>query len=90
MFVAVSDFLKLVPDQIAPWVPGGLVSLGADGFGRCDTKARLRRYFEIDAENIALAALSGLAQKGMVDKSLPARVLKDLDIDPEKAFPPYA
>ncbi len=49
-FVAVSDYMRLVPDQIAPWVPGGLMTLGTDGFGRSDTRARLRRFFEVDAE----------------------------------------
>ena len=50
VFVAVSDNMKIVPDQIAPWVPGGLMTLGTDGFGRSDTRARLRRFFEVDAE----------------------------------------
>ena len=45
-FVAVSDNIRTVPDQIAPWVPGGLFTLGTDGFGRSDTRARLRRFFE--------------------------------------------
>ena len=50
VFVAVSDYMKIVPDQIAPWVPGGLMTLGTDGFGRSDTRANLRRFFEVDAE----------------------------------------
>src|SRR5204863_3503481 len=49
-FVAVSDFMKIVPEQIAPWVPGGLTTLGTDGFGRSDTGDRLRRVFDVDAE----------------------------------------
>ena len=52
-FIAVSDYMKLVPDQIAPWVPGGLRSLGTDGFGRSDSREALRRHFEIEAETIA-------------------------------------
>ncbi len=48
-FVAVSDNMRIVPDQIAPWVPGGLITLGTDGFGRSDTRERLRRFFEVDA-----------------------------------------
>src|SRR5690606_37041939 len=50
-FIAVSDNVRTVPDQIAPWVPGGLFTLGTDGFGRSDTRARLRRFFEVDAES---------------------------------------
>src|SRR5262249_5006831 len=63
VFVAVSDFMKTVPDQIAPWVPGGLTTLGTDGFGRSDTRARLRSFFEIDAHMIVVATLYALAEK---------------------------
>ncbi len=89
VFVAVSDYMKMVPDQIAPWVPGGLVSLGTDGFGRSDTRANLRRFFEVDAELITIATLYALYQKG----SLPAQsvddAIKRLGVDPEKSFPFY-
>ena len=57
VFVAVSDNMKMVPDQIAPWVPGGLTTLGTDGFGRSDTRERLRRFFEVDAESTVIATL---------------------------------
>ena len=63
VFVAVSDYMKMVPDQIAPWVPGGLMTLGTDGFGRSDTRANLRRFFEVDAELSAVATLYALHQK---------------------------
>src|SRR5205814_1410536 len=63
VFVAVSDFMKIVPEQIAPWVPGGLMALGTDGFGRSDTRERLRRFFEVDAESTVIATLYALAQK---------------------------
>jgi len=86
-FVAVSDFMKLVPDQIAPWVPGGLTTLGTDGFGRSDTRERLRRFFEIDEEFITLATLSALAKRGAVEPRLVVRAVKDLGIDPAKAHP---
>src|SRR5262249_10172569 len=56
-FVAASDYVRAVPDMIARWVPGGLHSLGTDGFGRSDGRPALRRFFEVDAECIALAAL---------------------------------
>lgn len=86
-FVAVSDNIRTVPDQIAPWVPGGLTTLGTDGFGRSDTRARLRRFFEVDAECLTLATLHALARRGAVDRKLVARALRDLDLDPEKVHP---
>jgi len=87
VFVAVSDNLKIVPDQIAPWVPGGLTTLGTDGFGRSDTRQRLRRFFEVDAESTVIATLHALAEKGQLDKSVIGRAIKDLGVDPEKAYP---
>jgi pyruvate dehydrogenase E1 component len=86
-FVAVSDNLKIVPDQIAPWVPGGLTTLGTDGFGRSDTRQRLRRFFEVDAESTVIATLHALVEKGQLDKSVIAKAIKDLGVDPEKAYP---
>jgi pyruvate dehydrogenase E1 component len=86
-FVAVSDNMKMVPDQIAPWVPGGLTTLGTDGFGRSDTRPRLRRFFEVDAECTVIATLWALAKQGRVKPSLVAQAIKDLDVDPEKAHP---
>ena len=87
VFVAVSDNIKAVPDQIAPWVPGGLMTLGTDGFGRSDTRANLRRFFEVDAECTVVATLYALAQRGEVENSVVARAIKELGVDPEKNFP---
>jgi pyruvate dehydrogenase E1 component len=87
VFVAVSDYMRLVPDQIAPWVPGGLMTLGTDGFGRSDTRARLRRFFEVDAESTVIATLYALAEKGQVERQVVASAIKDLDVNPEKVFP---
>lgn len=86
-FIAVSDNMKLVADQIAPWVPGGLTTLGTDGFGRSDTRERLRRFFEVDAEFTTIATLNALAEKGQMEKKVVARAIKDLGVDPEKVFP---
>jgi pyruvate dehydrogenase E1 component len=85
-FIAVSDYMKMVPDQIAKWVPGGLTTLGTDGFGRSDTRPRLRRFFEIDAECVVVATLYALAQRGEIERKVAARAIKDLNIDPEKGF----
>ena len=64
--VAVSDWMKAVPDQIARWVPGDYNSLGTDGFGRSDTRAALRRFFHVDGESITVAVLGELARRGEV------------------------
>jgi pyruvate dehydrogenase E1 component len=87
VFVAVSDYMKIVPDQIAPWVPGGLTSLGTDGFGRSDTRKNLRRFFEVDAESTVVATLFALQQKDALTGAEVAAAIKKLDIDPEKPFP---
>ncbi len=87
VFVAVSDNMKIVADQISSWVPGGLMTLGTDGFGRSDTRENLRRFFEIDAEMVVIATLYQLAEKGKVDKKCVAQAMKDLDIDPNKTYP---
>lgn len=87
VFVAVSDNMKIVPDQIAPWVPGGLTTLGTDGFGRSESRERLRRFFEVDAESTVLATLHALAQKGEIKPEVVERAIKALGIDPEKSHP---
>jgi pyruvate dehydrogenase E1 component len=86
-FVAVSDNVRLVPDQIAPWVPGGLLTLGTDGFGRSDTRARLRRFFEVDAESTVIAALYALAEKGQIERGVVAKAIKELGVDSAKVQP---
>ncbi len=86
-FIAVSDYMKLVPDQIAPWVPGGLTTLGTDGFGRSDTRAALRRFFEIDAEHVVIATLASLADRGKIAKQVVASAIVELGVDPEKMYP---
>jgi pyruvate dehydrogenase E1 component len=87
VFVAVSDNIRAVPDQIAPWVPGGLMTLGTDGFGRSDTRERLRRFFEVDAESTVIATLYALAEKGLVEREVVAKAIKELGVDPEKVQP---
>jgi len=86
-FVAVSDNLKMVPDQIAPWVPGGLMTLGTDGFGRSESRERLRRFFEVDAECAAIAALFALSRKGRIKPEMVGKAIKELGVDPEKVYP---
>jgi pyruvate dehydrogenase E1 component len=73
--VAVSDWMRTVPDQISRWVPGDWTSLGTDGFGRSDTRAALRRHFHVDPESIAVAVLHELARRGDVAQDVPERAV---------------
>jgi pyruvate dehydrogenase E1 component len=80
--VAVSDWIRAVPDQIARWVPApAYTSLGTDGFGFSDTRPAARRFFHVDAESIVLAVLAELAKTGMVDRSLPAKAITKYKLD---------
>lgn len=88
--VAATDFMKVVPDQIAPWLSGRLVSLGTDGFGRSDNREYLRKHFEVNAESIAAAALSRLARDGKFDPKKAQKAFKDLGVDTEKIDPARA
>jgi pyruvate dehydrogenase E1 component len=87
IFIAASDYMKSLPEMIQRWVPGGLVPLGTDGFGRSENRESLRRFFEVDAEFIALTALDQLARRGEIKPEVAARAITELDIDPEKADP---
>jgi pyruvate dehydrogenase E1 component len=86
-FVSVSDNMKIVADQIAPWVPGGLTTLGTDGFGRSDTRERLRRFFEVDAQCTVVATLYALAGRGEVPRETVQKAIVDMKLDPEKIYP---
>ena len=87
VFVAASDYLKVLPDAIDRWLPRPLHSLGTDGFGRSETRPALRDFFEVDARFIVLATLHALMQEKEVDAKLVAQAIKDLGIDPEKLDP---
>ncbi len=83
-FVAASDYLTLVPEQVARWLPGPLVTLGTDGFGMSDTREALRRHFEVDAPSIVIAALHALAREGQVEPGRVRDAIAHLGVDPEK------
>jgi pyruvate dehydrogenase E1 component len=87
VFVAASDYLKAMPDYIDRWLPRRLQSLGTDGFGRSETRAALRDFFEVDARFIAVATLYQLLQERQVEPELVAQAIKDLDINPDKLDP---
>jgi pyruvate dehydrogenase E1 component len=88
--VAATDYMKVVADQIAPWLPGRLTTLGTDGFGRSDNREYLRRHFEVNAESIAAAALSSLAREGLFDAKRARAAITELGLDPEKPDPARA
>ena len=86
-FIASSDYMQLVSQQIAPWVPGEFTTLGTDGFGRSDTREALRRHFEVDAECVVVATLGALARRGDVPTADVKKAIKQLGVDPEKIDP---
>nr|WP_238161659.1 pyruvate dehydrogenase (acetyl-transferring), homodimeric type [Micromonospora endolithica] len=85
--VAVSDWMRAVPDLISRWVPGDWTSLGTDGFGMSDTRHALRRHFHVDAESIVVATLRQLALRGTVPADVPAEAAKKYAIDDVNAAP---
>jgi len=88
--VAASDYMKVLPDGIAKWVPGGIESLGTDGFGRSETREALRDHFEVDARHIVFATLSTLAREGQIKVDVVKKAMKDLKISPSKQDPATA
>src|SRR5262249_45221296 len=85
--VAATDYVRAYPQLLAPYVPGRAVPLGTDGFGRSDTRAALRRFFEVSAVSIVLATLAALAQDGLIERSAPAEAIRRYDIDPDTPAP---
>jgi pyruvate dehydrogenase E1 component len=83
-FIASSDWVKLVAEQVTRWIPGRFVPLGTDGFGMSDTRPSLRRHFEVDAESIAVAAIDALRQEGKVEPREVADAIEVLGINPDK------
>ena len=89
-FIAASDHVQALAEQIDPWVPGGLFALGTDGMGRSETRESLRRHFEVDAECVTIAALYQLMKLGKVSAETLAGAIKTLGVDPDKINPLYA
>ena len=86
-FVAATDYMKIVPDQIQRWVPGRFISLGTDGYGRSDGRAALRDHFEVDRRYITVTALKALAADGAMDASTVSEAIRKYGIDPDKPDP---
>jgi pyruvate dehydrogenase E1 component len=85
--VAASDFVKLVPEMVARWMPRGFIPLGTDGFGRSDTRQALRRFFEVDAEHIVVSVLAALCEQGQIAAEVVNRALQDFGIGPDYLDP---
>ena len=85
--IAATDYMRVVPDQIREWVGGRYVTLGTDGYGRSDSRAALRKHFEVDRNYIAVAALKALADQGKVDQNTVIGAMQKLGIDPSKPVP---
>ena len=85
--MAASDYVAAVPQAVGPWVGPDYTVLGTDGFGRSESRQDLRRFFEVDAENIALAALVQLARRNEFAKDKLAQAIKTLGLDPNKPNP---
>jgi pyruvate dehydrogenase E1 component len=85
--VAVTDYMKAIPDQVSRWLPAPFITLGTDGFGRSDTREALRRYFETDAAHVVVAALEGLRQAGEGKAEEVEDAIRRYDIDPDRPSP---
>jgi pyruvate dehydrogenase E1 component len=86
-FIAATDYMKTVADQIRQWVPGPYTVLGTDGFGRSDSRAELRRFFEVDRHYVVVAALRALSEEGKIDTQTVNKAMQAFGIDPEKSNP---
>jgi pyruvate dehydrogenase E1 component len=92
-FIAASDYVRLVQEQIAAWLPGGMVALGTDGFGRSASRESLRRFFEVDAESIVIYTLGELARQydacggGPINAGMVREAIKELGYDADKPDP---
>ena len=85
--IAATDYMKIYADQVREFIPNSFHVLGTDGFGRSDSRAQLRKYFEVDAPNIVIAALKSLCDEGEMDTAIITKAIKKLGIDPDRADP---
>jgi pyruvate dehydrogenase E1 component len=85
--VIASDYVKALPNSIARWFEKTPVALGTDGFGRSDSRPALRRFFEVDAAHIVVAALNALATEGAIDATIVEQAIRHFDINPTDPNP---
>jgi len=89
-FVAASDYVKALAEQVAPWIPGSYRVLGTDGMGRSETRETLRRHFEVDSECVIFAALTEMAKQGKFTAEDLVKAQQELGLDADKPYPLYA
>jgi pyruvate dehydrogenase E1 component len=89
VFVAASDYVKTLPDSIGKWFPRPLFALGTDGFGRSESRAALRDFFEVDAKHVVIATLYALSLEGKIKTEVVEKAIKDFGIDSNKPNPIY-
>jgi pyruvate dehydrogenase E1 component len=85
--IATSDYMRALPEQVAPYLDGRLLALGTDGFGRSETRKNLRRFFEVDAEHVVVAGLFALAQRGELNRTIVTNAAKELGLNPDAPAP---
>jgi pyruvate dehydrogenase E1 component len=85
--VAATDYVRALPHLIAPYVKARLLALGTDGFGRSDTRAALRDFFEVDRKSIVVAALAALAEEGAIKRTVVDKAIATLGVDPTRDHP---
>lgn len=86
-FVAATDYMKIVPDQVQRWIPGHYITLGTDGFGRSDSRKALREHFEVDRRYIVITTLKAMADEGTIDRTTVAQAIEKYGIDPDRPDP---
>ena len=85
--VSSTDYMKCYSDQVREYVPATFTTLGTDGFGRSDTREKLREFFEVDRRYVTVAALHALSMDGKIDKPTVAKAVQQYGIDPDKPNP---
>jgi pyruvate dehydrogenase E1 component len=87
VLVAASDYVKALPQSVSQWMPRPLIALGTDGFGRSESRASLRDFFQVDAKHIVLAALTGLLREGKIKAAEVKQAISELGINAESPDP---
>jgi pyruvate dehydrogenase E1 component len=90
VFVAASDHVRTVPEQLDPWIPGGLFTLGTDGFGRSDFRSKLREHFEVNRHYIVVAALKALSEECVLPAETVAKAIQKYQLQADKINPLHA
>ena len=87
VLIAASDYVKAMPDAIDRWLPRPLTALGTDGYGRSESRAALREFFEVDYRYVIVATLAALARDGKIDAGVVEQAMKAHNVNPDKANP---